>query len=330
MHHCHTKHNHAPSVSFRCCVAQKRTAPCFRVGWLQLLFLATFCHCFPFTHAVVPLASFGTSAGDTQLTSNIDDQSFGPYPLPYPIPFPDGSAESSYYVSSNGLISFASVSAFWLSPTYVASQGRLIAAAYGDLRTPVDGAGGGMYHRALSASASKLRSLWHDVLASISFVPQYALVFTVDRCPRYRNLTQLITAQTIILWNRYKLAMLFRVQTVESSSLRFGGYVGPIWTWVYTDDSTLWPTMSNVGVPGLFVAFQFITPSLSDSVAASTSRTSTASTDVSTEQTLTQSISASGISSSGAFSCTQSLSSPLSQSTTRVQTSTPSMSVRWV
>ncbi|CUG83743.1 membrane-associated protein, putative [Bodo saltans] len=330
MHHCRTtKHKH----SFRSCAAQKKTLTftvlCFNVRSLQLLLLATFWQCCSFTHAVVPLAPFGNSAGDTQLTPNTDDQSFGPFPLPYPIPFPDGSAETSYYASSNGLISFTYVSSYTLSPTYVASQGRLIAAAYGDLRTPVDVAGGGMYHRAFTGSAPQLRSLWHDVLTTIPFSPTCALVFTVYNCPRFGSPSDLITAQTIILWNKYRMLILFRVRAVGSSTLLFGGYVGPMWTWVYTGDSTLWPTKSNVSVPGLFVAtFPFTTPSLSDSVAASTSRTSTASTDVSTEQTLTQSISASGISLSGAFSCTQSLSSSLSQSTTRVQTSTPSMSVR--
>ncbi|CUG20751.1 Hypothetical protein, putative, partial [Bodo saltans] len=205
--------------------------------------------------AVVPLVPFGASAGDAMLPSGVDDNGYGPFTLPAPMPFPIGSAETSYYVSSNGLVSFIGTASYSLTPTYNAATGRLITATYGDLTTSTSVAGGGMFHRTISGNASQLEFLWSDIISKLFFSPSHALVFTVYRCTICCSSSLSITSQTIILWNSVQTLMLFRIQTVEASSLLFSGYVGPEGSRVLSGTAKSWPSSTNVCHPGAVLVF---------------------------------------------------------------------------
>ncbi|CUG20445.1 transmembrane protein, putative [Bodo saltans] len=202
--------------------------------------------------AVVPFVPFGTSAGDAMLSGGADDNAFGPFPLPLPMSFPLGPAQTSYYLSSNGLVSFTAVS------------------TYGDLVIPSSTSNGGIYYRSVSGNTSQLEFVWRDVISSIPFAPSHALVFTVDRCVFFRDSNSIVTSQTIILWGSTQTLMIFRIRAVQRPYLVFSGYVGPEGSRVQSDDSTLWPNVTNVGVPGV-VSVLFATASGSFTTSSSLS-----------------------------------------------------------
>ncbi|CUG93261.1 Hypothetical protein, putative [Bodo saltans] len=117
------------------------------------------------------------------LPSGVDDREYGPFALHAPMPFPMGSAETSYYVSSNGYVSFS------------LGNERMITATYGDLVTPPCSSSPRMYHACIRGTASQLQPLWSDVMSTLPFSPSYALVFTVDRGLFFRA-SGTVTSQT--------------------------------------------------------------------------------------------------------------------------------------
>ncbi|CUF94279.1 membrane-associated protein, putative [Bodo saltans] len=202
--------------------------------------------------ATVPFVAYGTSVGDAKLPPFVDDDYYGPFPLATPMTFLDGGQETQYYVSSNGAIMFIPSYSYTFPPVYSPSNGRLIASAYGDLYTP-SAASGGVYHRTFTASGTAMSDMWSDVLPSIPFTPTAALVMTLDNVPDLAG-TGLVTVQTIVLWNTARTMLMFRVKSITAQTLIFGGYVGPTGTYLMPPNNKLsWPTLSNVGVPGLFV-----------------------------------------------------------------------------